>query len=120
MRRSSSPRAPANLSPRRYRVERYAPGISPAGLQAEVKAIAAAAEYAVVEGEMVKYLGSTFCPEEESCFSTFEAGSRRAVEHVCRRAGIAQARIVEVRECPADEPIAVRANDDGLDEGREP
>ena len=51
-------------------------------------------------GVDVRYLGSTFVPEEESCFSRFEASSRDIVRSVCERARLPVARIHAVHSLP--------------------
>jgi hypothetical protein len=85
---------------RRYVVERYLPGSRPEEVGAESALLAAAAVEAAAAGEDVRYLGSMFLAEEESCFCQFEAASRDSVERVCRRAGVPFARIVEARAFP--------------------
>lgn len=83
-------------------VERYLPGIT-AGELAEASArLAAAAEELAAEGLGVRYVGSTFLPEEESCFCRFEASSRQVVERVCDRGRLPYARIHAVRSFPAN------------------
>lgn len=84
-------------------VERYLPGAREEEVGREAGLLAAAATELAGEGEDVRYLGSTFLAEEESCFCQFEARSRDEVERACRRAGILFARIVEARSFPRRE-----------------
>jgi hypothetical protein len=89
---TSGPR-PSVKAVNRFMVERYLPGAKPELLDRDVRLLAAAADG-------TRYLGSTFVPEEEACFSWFEAESVDAVRSACERAGIDPARIVETRELP--------------------
>jgi hypothetical protein len=57
-----------------------------------------AAEELVREGTRVRYVRTTFLPEDETCFHIFEAVSEEAVGEACRRAGIGSARIVPAME----------------------
>jgi len=57
-----------------------------------------AAEELSREGAQVRYVRTTFLPEDETCFHLFEAASAQAVEAASRRAGIGRARIVPVIE----------------------
>ena len=50
------------------------------------------------EGTAVRYLRTTFLPDDETCFHVFESADEEAVGEVCRRAGIGSARIVPVVE----------------------
>ena len=52
------------------------------------------------DGTPLVYLGSTFIPEEESCFVHFE-GVLEGVKRACLLAGLDVARIVEVEEVEA-------------------
>ena len=81
-------------------VERYLPGVTAAQLDEAGARLAAAARELAADGVGVRYLGSTFVPEEESCFSRFEGADGDAVRSACERAGVAFARIVETRDFP--------------------
>jgi hypothetical protein len=87
---------------RLFIVERYLPGITPEALRACAERLAEAAARPTASGEEIRYLGSTFVPEEESCFCRFEAASARGVEEVCRAAEFPYARILEA-EAVAEE-----------------
>lgn len=82
---------------RRYIVERYLPGTTRAELRAAERRVTDAVATVRAGGMSLVYLGSTFIPEEETCFARFE-GVLEAVERACRLAGLDFARIVEVEE----------------------
>ncbi len=84
-------------------VERYLPGITAGELDEASARLAAAARELSADGVRVRYLGSTFVPEEESCFSRFEAADGDAVHDACKRAGVGFARIVETRDISVKE-----------------
>jgi hypothetical protein len=85
---------------KKYLVERYLPGVTDGQLDEAGERLAAAAERLAAGGVEVRYVGSTFVPEEESCFCSFESAGAEAVERACEQAGVAYARIVETREFP--------------------
>jgi hypothetical protein len=85
---------------RKYLVERYLPGVTDGQLDEAGERLAAAAERLADDGVEVRYVGSTFVPEEESCFCSFESAGRDAVKQACEQAGVPFARIVETREFP--------------------
>jgi hypothetical protein len=80
-----------------FMVERYLPGFRPEEVERATRRLRAAAAELAGAGEPLRYLGSTFVPEEESCFCAFEGDSREAVARVCERAQVPFARIHEVR-----------------------
>ena len=51
-----------------------------------------------LEGVPIRYVRTTFVPDDETCFHFFDAASEEAVGEVCRRAGIGSARIVAALE----------------------
>jgi len=77
-----------------YMVERYVPGATEASLEEYRKRLEAAAEEVSAGGTLVRYLGSTFVPEEESCFCWFESATATDVSRVCEQARVTFARIV--------------------------
>ena len=81
-----------------YMVERYVPGITAGQLDEASGRLAAAALELAAEGVDVQYIGSTFIPEEESCFCRFEGPAAADVRRACERAGVPFARIVETRD----------------------
>jgi Protein of unknown function (DUF4242) len=52
-------------------------------------------------GDGVRYVRTTFLPEEETCFHLFEAPSSAALGEAARRAQLGHTRIVEALETPA-------------------
>ena len=86
---------------KKYLVERYLPGATDGQLDEAGERLAAAAERLAAEGVDVRYVGSTFVPEEESCFCRFESACLEEVERACVRAGVPFARIVETRDFPS-------------------
>ena len=87
---------------RQYLVERYLPGLGAADFEALRGRIAAAAAGAAAQGLEVRYLGSTFVPDEESCFCRFQSADVRAVRRVCELAEVPFARIHEARDFPPE------------------
>jgi hypothetical protein len=79
-------------------VERYLPGVTAGQLDEASTRLATAARELAADGLGVRYLGSTFVPEEESCFSRFESADPEGVRRAFERAGITFARIVETRD----------------------
>ena len=79
-------------------VERYLPGVTAAQLDEASAQLAAAAEELTTQGIAVRYTGSTFVPEEESCFCRFEGANADIVRRTCEEAGISFARIVETHD----------------------
>ena len=80
-----------------FLVERYVPGLSELDVEAAADRARLVCEQMTAEGTEVRYLGSTFLPEEEACFCRFEAHSAAAVAEANRRAAIPFARIVAAR-----------------------
>jgi len=70
-----------------FMVERYIPGVSYAQLTEAVRRTASVAAAMTAEGIPVRYLGSTFLPQEEACFCRFEGADADAVRAVNERAG---------------------------------
>lgn len=79
-------------------VERYLPGVTSGQLDDASARLAAASQELTANGVDVRYLGSTFVPEEESCFCRFESARADDVRRACDQAGISFARIVETRD----------------------
>jgi hypothetical protein len=50
------------------------------------------------EGTRIRYVRTTFLPDDETCFHLFEADSAGAVEEVSRRAKLGRARVVPAVE----------------------
>jgi uncharacterized protein DUF4242 len=80
-----------------YLVERYLPGRDRAWLHA---ALARLRE----DRRGVAYLGSTYVPEDDSCFCRFEAASAENVRDANEIAGVPFARIVAAEEIGIGQP----------------
>ena len=78
-----------------YMVERELPGITPEQLaQAQEAAISTSSQF-TQEGKPVRYIRSTFLPDESRCFCLFEAPTRQLVRDVNEAAGLPVSRIVQ-------------------------
>jgi Nickel responsive protein SCO4226-like len=86
-----------------YMVERYLPDITVAELDEANQRLAAATRALVAQGVTVLYVGSTFVPGEDSCFSRFRSVSADQVRRACAQADVGFARIVETRDFPHKE-----------------
>jgi hypothetical protein len=82
-----------------YLVEAYMPRSHAQEARAASRRARAAAEELSREGTTIRYVRTTFLPDDETCFHLFEAGSANAVAEVSRRAKLGRARVV-----PAIEP----------------
>ena len=82
----------------KYMVERYLPGVTARQLDEASTRLAAAAKELAAHGVEVRYISSTFIPEEESCFCSFEGGDMNDVRRTCEQAGVPFARIVQTRD----------------------
>jgi Protein of unknown function (DUF4242) len=80
-----------------FLVERYVPGLSEADVKAVADRARVVCEGMTAEGTDIRYLGSTFLPDEEACFCRFEARSAAVVAKANQRAEIPFARIVAAR-----------------------
>ncbi len=81
-----------------YLVESYLPRSLAADARGAAGRARAAAEQLAGDGTPVRYVRSTFLPDDETCFHVFEAPSVAAVEEVSRRAGFGGARITTAVE----------------------
>jgi uncharacterized protein DUF4242 len=82
----------------RYLVEAYVPRSRAREARAAGRKARAAAEELVREGTRVRYVRTTFLPDDETCFHVFDAASEKAIVEACRRAGIGSGRIVPAVE----------------------
>ena len=57
-----------------------------------------AAEQLSDEGVPIRYVRTTFLPDDETCFHVFETATTTAVEEVCRRAELGRVRILPAIE----------------------
>lgn len=98
-----------------YLVETYMPRSHAQEARAAGRRARAAAEELSREGEPIRYLRTTFLPEDETCFHLFEAASPDAIEEVSRRAELGRARVV-----PAVEASPPTRQSDGARKGGRP
>jgi hypothetical protein len=88
----------------RYLVETYIPRSRAGEARAAGRRITAIAEELSREGTPVRYIRTTFLPDDETCFHSFEAVSANAVEEVSRRAKLGRARVVRALESSRPAP----------------
>ena len=81
-----------------YLVEAYVPRSHGQEARSTGRDASAAAGEVSREGTPVRYVRTTFLPDDETCFHVFEAASEEAVREVCVRAGLGSARIVPAVE----------------------
>jgi hypothetical protein len=81
-----------------YLVEVYMPRSRAYEARATGRRARAAAEALAHEGVLIRYVRSTYLPDDETCFHFFEAASTDVVEEAGRRAGLGQARVVSAVE----------------------
>lgn len=81
-----------------YLVETYVPRSRAQDARAVGHRVRVAAERLSEEGIPVRYVRSTFVPDDETCFHFFEAASEEVVGELCRRADIGSVRIVSAVE----------------------
>ena len=77
-----------------YLVEAYVPRSRAAEARAAGRRARAVAEELSRDGTRVRYVRTTFLPDDETCFHLFEAASAELVEEVSLRAGLGRARVV--------------------------
>ena len=82
----------------RYLVETYVPRSHARDARAAGRDVGAAAAELEREGTPVRYVRTTYLPDDETCFHVFEAVSEEAVAEVFRRAGVGSGRIVSAVE----------------------
>lgn len=80
--------------PELFLVERYLPGVAIGDVARSAERTREVAGRMSVEGRRVRYLGSTFVPEDESCLCLFEGTSAADVEEANRLASFPFERIV--------------------------
>ena len=82
----------------RYLVETYVPRTNANAARAAGRRARAAARQLSREGNLVRYVRTTFLPHDETRFHIFEAASEEDVTEVCRRAEVGSPRIVPALE----------------------
>lgn len=85
-----------------YMVERNLKGISMDDLGGAQKAAIGKAKELTAEGTRVRYIRSTFAPEDGRCMCLFEAGSNAEVKRLNDEAGLPYERIVEALDLTPD------------------
>jgi hypothetical protein len=85
-----------------YLVELYLPRSRADEAPAIVSRARAAAAELTAEGMAVRYVRTTYVPDDETCFHLFEADSASPVEEVCTRAALGRIRIVAAVDEPAE------------------
>ena len=78
-----------------FMVERHVPGITPEQLGGAQQAAITTSQRFTASGKPVRYIRSTFVPEEAVCFCLFEASMREHVREVNDAASLPYRRIVE-------------------------
>jgi hypothetical protein len=81
-----------------FLLETYVPRSAADGGREAARAIRSAAAELSCEGTRVRYIRSTFLPDDETCFHVFEATAPEAVAELSRRAGLVRARIMPAFE----------------------
>jgi hypothetical protein len=81
-----------------YLTEAYLSRSSAEEVDAAARRARVAAEQLAREGTAIRYVRTTFLPDDEMCFHLFEADTRAAVEDVSRRAALGRVRIVPAIE----------------------
>jgi hypothetical protein len=81
-----------------YLVEVYLPRTRANEARASGWRARAAAEELSREGAVIRYVRTTFLPDDETCFHLFEAGSVEAVQEASSRAELGRARVVPAIE----------------------
>jgi hypothetical protein len=81
-----------------YLVEVYLPRSRAHDARATGRRARAAAEQLSREGVPIRYVRTTYLPDDETCFHHFEARTPAAVEEASRRAALGRARIVPAIE----------------------
>ncbi len=77
-----------------FLAERYLPTGSAETAADDAKRARAASRQLAAEGTVVRYLGSTLLPADETCFALFEAPSAAEVERLLASASLAYDRVV--------------------------
>ena len=81
-----------------YLVEVYLPRSRAHEARVTGRRARTAAEQLAREGVPIRYVRTTYLPDDETCFHLFEAPTAAAVEEASRRAALARVRIVQAIE----------------------
>ena len=90
-----------------YLVEVYLPRSRAHEARATARRARAVAEELSREGVPIRYVRTTYLPDDETCFHLFEAASAEVVAEASRRAELGRARVVSAIE--ASRPARRRA-----------
>ncbi len=90
-----------------FLVEAYMPRSHTQEARAAGRRARAAAKELSREGVSIRYVRTTFLPDDETCFHLFQAASAKAVEEACSRAQLGRVRVVPAIE--ASRPARCRA-----------
>jgi Nickel responsive protein SCO4226-like len=85
-----------------FLVEHYRPGVTAEECQSTADRVRASAEEMERAGSGIRFLHSTFVPEDEAAFCVFAAESSGLVEDAYRRVGVPFERIVDALELERD------------------
>jgi hypothetical protein len=81
-----------------YMVERDLPGITMEGLAGAQQAAITTSQRFSADGRPVRYIRSTFVPQEGRCMCLFEASDQQLVREVNDTAGLPYTRVVEAQD----------------------
>lgn len=84
-----------------YLLESYMPGSSDADLVSLAERLTEAMHALAQDGLPVRYLRSTYVPEDETCFHYVEASTAADAERVAQRADVPFDRLLEARNAAA-------------------
>jgi hypothetical protein len=90
-----------------YLVEVYLPRSRAQEARATARRARAAARALAREGVLIRYVQTTYLPDDETCFHLFEAASTDIVEEAGRRAELGRMRVVPAVE--TSRPVRRRA-----------
>jgi hypothetical protein len=79
---------------RSYLIEVYLPRADARAAGTTASRAQAAVEELAGEGVELRYVRTTYLPDDETCFHLVEATSEESVAELCRRAGLGNVRIV--------------------------
>lgn len=87
-----------------YLVETYLPRSRAGERAAREERARVVVEELVREGTRARFIGSTYVPEDEMCFFTFDAPSSRDATLLAQRAGLGAVRVVEAVSSEEERP----------------
>jgi hypothetical protein len=87
-----------------YLVETYLPRGSASERAAREERARSVVKELAREGTRARFIGSTYVPEDEMCFYTFDAPSSRDAALLAQRAGLEAVRVVEAVSSEEERP----------------